>query len=463
MSVERTLLVGGLSSAHDPLLAAALRGCGRKAETLHPRTDVGLKRARGLGNHGQCNPAHYAVGAVLEHARASGMDARSFCEERAWLTVGSCGPCRLAAFSHEYARVLAGAGLGALPVVFADQLSFAASRPAASLLHADEAQALLVAVVAADLVVQVAHAVRPYTVDPESVDEMVREAVADLALALERRSPPEHALSSLRDRARAVRSDGTRILPRVLLVGEPWTTLADGDPSYDLARRLAVFGAEVIAPTAADWLRFRLWEERRLEPEREGVLALADATLAAIWERLAAAAGCDAPLAVPADLAALAAPHYDPRVRGGSAHLEVGRALQAARDRTAHLVLSLKPFGCLPSSSLSDGVLSVLLRRPGAPRFLAIETTGDGDATAESRVEMALHAATLAASAELDAACADAGMTRDEGLRLLDKLGAKRFPPGPRRYACTAAERVRVLGRATRDASPSAPGGAARG
>ena len=46
MIAAPTLLVGGLSSVHDPLLAAALRGFGERAEALHPPTDEGLRRAR---------------------------------------------------------------------------------------------------------------------------------------------------------------------------------------------------------------------------------------------------------------------------------------------------------------------------------------------------------------------------------------------------------------------------------
>jgi hypothetical protein len=227
-------------------------------------------------------------------------------------------------------------------------------------------------------------------------------------------------------------------------VGEPWTTLADGDPSYDLARRVALLGAEIVAPAATDWLRYRLWDQRRLDREPSEVPTSADATIASTWDRLAAAAGLAAPRPDMDRLAETAKPDYDPDIRGGSAHLEVGRALAAAHDRTAHLVLSLKPFGCLPSSSLSDGILAVLLREGRGPRFLALETTGDSDATAESRVEMALHAATLAAADELDAACAEARIARHDAARLLESLGDAEPPPGPRRYACTAAELVRL-------------------
>jgi len=444
MTAERTLLVGGLSAVHDPLLAAALRGCGRKAEALHPRTDTGLRIARGLGNHGQCNPAHYAVGAVIEHAGISGMHRRFFCEQRAWLTLGSCGPCRLAAFSHEYARVLTGAGLGALPVVLLDQLAFVGDTARSSPIDPAAASALLEAIVAADVVVQVGHRLRPYATDPAEVDDLVTRTVDALVAALERRSALAPSMVELAARASRIRRDPTRVLPRVLLVGEPWTTLADGDPSYDLARRLAVFGAEVLAPTATDWLRYLIWQERQAGDTPEQALSAADEAVRALWQRLAGAAALRTELEDLDAVADGARAHYDPRVVGGSAHLEIGRALQAVARNAVHLVLSLKPFGCLPSSALSDGVLSVLLREPSGPHFLALETAGNADATTESRVEMALHAATLAAVAELDAACDRVGIDHDTAQRLLESLGDATPPSGPRVHACTAAELVRL-------------------
>ncbi len=136
------------------------------------------------------------------------------------------------------------------------------------------------------------------------------------------------------------------------------------------------------------------------------------------------------------ELAALAAPHYDPRVEGGSAHLEIGRALRAARDRTAHLVISLKPFGCLPSSALSDGILSVLARGMDRVRFLAVETTGDADATTESRIEMAVHTAALAAIEEMARACADAGIEGEAARRELGEYQQQRGPAGGAAGVC---------------------------
>src|SRR5438105_4385172 len=62
------------------------------------------------------------------------------------------------------------------------------------------------------------------------------------------------------------------------------------------------------------------------------------------------------------DLAALAAPHYSPALRGGSGHLEVGAYLAAARDGSADLIVSVKPFTCTSSSAISDGIMPSLAR-----------------------------------------------------------------------------------------------------
>jgi predicted nucleotide-binding protein (sugar kinase/HSP70/actin superfamily) len=383
MSAARTWLVGGLSSLHDPLLAAALRGAGMPAVAMHPPTDGGLRCARALGNHGQCNPAHYTVGAVLEHVRRSGQEPEHFADHHGWLTAGSCGPCRLASFGLEYARVLRGAGLGRLPVSRIEPLAFLEGQ-----------SALLHAVLLGDVLTLLGHTLRPYAVDPEDVDGLLASATGELAHALERRASLIAPLQRIGVEARSLPRDASRVLPRVLIVGEPWTTLADGDPSYDLARRLGAQGARVDAPLACDWLHYRIWEEGDDVRARR-----AERRIRVLWRCLTLAAGLgNAPRPDMNELAELARPHYDPDVRGGSAHLEIGRALMAARDRSADLVISLKPFGCLPSSHISDGILSVLLRRTGGPAFLALETSGDADSTVESRLEMALHTASAEAA-----------------------------------------------------------------
>src|SRR5262249_62384977 len=50
------------------------------------------------------------------------------------------------------------------------------------------------------------------------------------------------------------------------------------------------------------------------------------------------------------ELADLAQPYYHRFARGGEGHLEVAKNIYYTVHKKAHMVLSLKPFGCMPSS-----------------------------------------------------------------------------------------------------------------
>jgi hypothetical protein len=63
------------------------------------------------------------------------------------------------------------------------------------------------------------------------------------------------------------------------------------------------------------------------------------------------------------------------------------------------MVLSLKPFGCMPSSQ-SDGVQSAVMNHFKDMIFLPIETSGEGEINAHSRVQMALGEAKAKAKLE---------------------------------------------------------------
>ena len=83
-----------------------------------------------------------------------------------------------------------------------------------------------------------------------------------------------------------------------------------------------------------------------------------------------------------------------------------------------HMVLALKPFGCMPSSQ-SDGVQSAVINKFKDMIFLPIETSGEGEVNAHSRVQMALGEAKAKAKAEFETALESTGKTsgRHPGLR----------------------------------------------
>ncbi len=72
------------------------------------------------------------------------------------------------------------------------------------------------------------------------------------------------------------------------------------------------------------------------------------------------------------------------------------------------MVLALKPFGCMPSSQ-SDGVQSAVANHFKEMIFLPIETSGEGEINAHSRVQMALGEAKVKARMEFDQALKSTG------------------------------------------------------
>jgi hypothetical protein len=108
------------------------------------------------------------------------------------------------------------------------------------------------------------------------------------------------------------------------------------------------------------------------------------------------------------ELARMAQPYYHRFARGGEGHLEVAKNIYYTVHKKAHMVLSLKPFGCMPSSQ-SDGVQSAVMNHFKDMIFLPIETSGEGEINAHSRVQMALGEAKAKAKGEFQQALESTG------------------------------------------------------
>jgi hypothetical protein len=118
-------------------------------------------------------------------------------------------------------------------------------------------------------------------------------------------------------------------------------------------------------------------------------------------------------------VAELAKDLYAHDLRGGEGHLEVGKLAMNAVDKKSHMVVSVKPFGCMPSSGVSDGVQSAVTAKFDNIPFVAVETSGDGATNFYSRVLMTLFAAKCASEAELARAYETLGITEDEARAFL--------------------------------------------
>jgi hypothetical protein len=240
------------------------------------------------------------------------------------------------------------------------------------------------------------------------------------------------ALRRCADQLSAIDVDRLRVKPVVRVTGEFWAQTTEGDGNFRMFEFLEREGAEVRVEPLGTWILYLLWHARAKQRRRHdlgvdrpplrqrsdrlahearyrrtlGLLWLGEALYGQHYRRVAAAlGGLGHALPDMNELAALAGPYYHPLADGGEGHLEVAKTLHASRHRTAHMVLSLKPFGCLPSTQ-SDGVQSAVMPELGETIFLPVETGGEGAIHAYSRVQMALGDARASAQTEFDAALA---------------------------------------------------------
>jgi len=113
------------------------------------------------------------------------------------------------------------------------------------------------------------------------------------------------------------------------------------------------------------------------------------------------------------ELQRVAHPYYNSRASGGEGHLEVAKNIYYSNHELAHMVLSLKPFGCMPSTQ-SDGAQSAVVSHYKDMIYLPIETSGEGEINAHSRVQMALGEAKAKAKLEFKTVLENIGKSADD-------------------------------------------------
>ena len=256
------------------------------------------------------------------------------------------------------------------------------------------------------------------------------------------------AIQACRVSLENIEVDRLRVKPVVKVTGEFWAQSTEGDGNFRMFEFLEREGAHVLVEPLGGWVLFlleqwraRLFERRGLNVPRGGSTYRRlvaryrdDRSLAWRWlltelgerlyrhqyDRRRRAFGVPHPLLDQGELARLADPFYRAFARGGEGHLEVAKNIYYTTRQAAHMVLSLKPFGCMPSTQ-SDGVQSAILARFRDMTFLSIETGAEGELSAHSRVQMALVEARVRAKAEFQRALSKAGYPIDDIRRYVDE------------------------------------------
>src|SRR5882672_5672162 len=438
-----TLLVSGLTAAHDYLVKAALTGLGYNVEVIETPTNDALRYGKEFGNRGQCNPTYFTVGNLVkfltERAARDGVPASEVVDKYVFLTAGACGPCRFGMYATEYRKALRDGGFDGFRVMLFQQkggLQQATGEEAGLAMNPGFFLGLLKAIIAGDVINGMGYRLRPFEVEAGATDRAIEKTKRWVNDALVDGGSVLAALIRGRHELAKVKLDWTRPAPRVSIIGEFWAMTTEGDGNYQLQRFLESEGAECDIQFVTNWLLFMLWEGRydtKLRAELRGIdearkglknvnigkklvgLFVADTAIRAAFHAFGAAIGYRGYHLPDMDpIAETANAYYNNQIRGGEGHMEVGKFILNVLHNKAHMTLSVKPFGCMPSSGVSDGVQSLITSKYPQSIFCAIETSGDGKVNVQSRVQMFLFKARLAAQKEYAELCAKLGTSPDE-------------------------------------------------
>jgi len=250
------------------------------------------------------------------------------------------------------------------------------------------------------------------------------------------------ALAAARAKMDTIEVDRTKVKPVVKITGEFWAQLTEGDGNFNMFAFLEREGAQVLVEPIATWIAYLMYQAKAHAKAKYPVtrpyrspkwyqlkqhmanqmslrkklmgIAVGEKIWNYLYHRTAENLGGITHHLVPQpELAEMAHPFYNQFARGGEGHLEVGKNVYYTVHKLCHMVLALKPFGCMPSSQ-SDGVQSAVINKFKDMIFLPVETSGEGEVNAHSRVQMALGEAKVKAKLEFEETLKSTGKSLDD-------------------------------------------------
>ena len=328
-----------------------------------------------------------------------------------------------------------------------------------------------------DIITSIGYQIRPFEINPGETDQVVKECMDHLYQYMRSRPPYEmkhypgilkkifpgmyegirylrkflhqigdkgfkQALEHCRERFNSIPIDRTRAKPIIKVTGEFWAQTTEGDGNFNMFSFLEKEGSQCIVEPVATWVPYLLLLVRQNAeaartahgPSSESLTQKLKRKIRQQWvfwmtsiqlkiglkiflreyDRLARVFGDLSTYLVDQDkLADLGGKFYNTHADGGEGHLEIAKAIYYSTQDKAHMILSVKPFGCMPSTQ-SDGAMTQVMSKYKDMIFLPIETSGEGEVNAHSRVQMALGEAKHKTKAEFAQTLEQTGYTLEQ-------------------------------------------------
>ena len=414
----------------------------------------------------------------LQGLEEKGMSKQEINDRYVFLTAGACGPCRFGMYEAEYRLALRNSGFDGFRVLLFQQAGGLdqAETKAGLEMNLDFFLGILNAMNMGDIINDVAYQIRPYEVNSGETERVLDECMDFMHEVMKKQRPYQLegklasffqrigkadtatyvakffnqlygddytvALQEVRDRFNRILVDRTRVKPIVKITGEFWAQTTEGDGNFNMFSFLEKEGAQVIVEPIGTWILYMIHQVVQKYNDEKGLdqgailppawrldkqfkinlshkkkvmkLKLAEAIFKREYGRIIDAMGGVAHhLTDQYELQRIGHPYYNSRSGGGEGHLEVAKNIYYSNKGLCHMVLSVKPFGCMPSTQ-SDGAQSAVVSHFKDIIYLPIETSGEGDVNAHSRVQMALGEAKAKTKLEFKGVLESTGYSIDQ-------------------------------------------------
>jgi predicted nucleotide-binding protein (sugar kinase/HSP70/actin superfamily) len=414
----------------------------------------------------------------LQSLEEKGMSKQEINDRYVFLTAGACGPCRFGMYEAEYRLALRNSGFDGFRVLLFQQSGGLnqAEAKAGLEMNLDFFLGILNSMNMGDIINDVAYQIRPYEVNPGETERVLDECMDFMHEVMKKQRPYQlegklasflqrigkantatyigkflkqlygddytAALREVRDRFNQIPVDRTRVKPIVKITGEFWAQTTEGDGNFNMFSFLEKEGAQVIVEPIGTWILYMIHQVVQKCGDEKGLgegailppawrldkhfkinlshknkimkLKLAEAIFKREYGRIIDALGGVAHhLTDQYELQRIGHPYYNSRSGGGEGHLEVAKNIYYSNKGLCHMVLSVKPFGCMPSTQ-SDGAQSAVVSHYKDIIYLPIETSGEGDVNAHSRVQMALGEAKAKTKLEFKGVLESTGYSLDQ-------------------------------------------------
>ena len=427
---ETIFLSGGLTLLQDKLVEAALNSMDIHFIALPNPDFKSFQTGKAFGNRGQCNPTYFTVGNLVKYLQnlrdEQGISTEEIVSKYVYITAGGCGPCRFGMYITEYKKALRDAGFDGfrLTAFEHDKGIFQGDEINEQILDFTPAffVTLIKAVIIGDIINILGYKMRPYELEKGDTDKALERCKQKVTEAFLQHSSLLKAMWHCRNILSEVKLNRLQPKAKVMVMGEFWAAMTEGDGNYNLHRFLEAEGAECIPQPIVNRLMLSIWEAEQDLNKAEKLASdnnksidfshmktrlLIRAGKAAVkthFTLYAKAIGLhDYEIPNMEKLAVIGEQYYTLDCDGGEGHLEVAHLIESVKENLSHLTISVKPFGCMPSSAVSDGIQSLVTSHYPEANFLSIETSGEGAANFYSRVQMALFKAKQAAKEEFEA------------------------------------------------------------